>query len=241
MIDPAIIAAFVLGISGSLHCVGMCGPLVLALPAGKTARTTALGRVLYHIGRVSVYAMLGSVAGIIGGTAYFFQVQSVFSIVGGIAIIILAFGSEALGSRFGIFRMAGVLHARIRSIFGVPSKHKSLFSMFGAGIGNGFLPCGLIFASLAGAAVMQSPVRGALFMAAFGIGTIPVMLGISLISGLRSPRLRPFFRIFTPVGAVIAGCVMIFRGLTMAFPPDVHPNDADRHCSGIRLTINAPQ
>lgn len=238
--EVALAAAVTLGVSGSLHCLGMCGPLVAAMPARPKFAAAAGGRLAYHTGRIGVYSLLGTVAGLIGGTAEFFNAMGALSVLCGVVVIGFAFGADALANRFRLFAPLGMLHTAVRRLFAAVSGRKSFVAQAGAGIANGFLPCGLTFAAMAGAGAMRSPGEGALFMAAFGAGTLPAMLGISLISAVRLPRLRPFSRVLAPVGACIAGGLLIVRGVT-AFAAADTPRHDSTHCAGEKIGIIAPR
>ena len=102
--------AFLIGFAGSLHCIGMCGPIAIALPIGETSRIRLLlGRVLYNVGRILTYGLLGLGAGLIGQTVHVSGYQQIVSIVLG-SLILLA---VILPSRFGALLTGAKLHAKM--------------------------------------------------------------------------------------------------------------------------------
>ena len=209
---------FVIGILGSLHCIGMCGPLALALPsAGQDRADYAMGRVLYNIGRVLTYAAMGIVFGLIGKTFALAGLQRGVSIAAGLFILAAALGWHRLTSpSFGFLR-------------GAWSKliaQRSRTALFAIGLLNGLLPCGLVYVALAGAAATGSAAGGAVFMLAFGAGTIPAMLAVSLSGKLVHVGLRQKFHRMVPVTLGVLSVLFILRGMSLGIPyvsPDLSP------------------
>ncbi len=211
--------AFLIGFAGSLHCIGMCGPIAIALPLGQTSRMRLVtGRVLYNVGRILTYSILGLGAGLIGQTVHVSGYQQVVSIVLG-SLILLA---VILPSKFGAYLTGAKLHARMfeplkrfwAKLFG----RNSMKSLFVVGLLNGFLPCGLVYVALAGAVSTGAPLAGASYMAVFGIGTFPVMLAMSLVGRLLGAGFKTRLRRLIPVGAVILGLLFIMRGMSLGIP-----------------------
>ena len=160
--------ALLLGLVGSLHCAGMCGPLALALPTTGNARATfVLGRVAYNVGRILTYCLLGAAFGLIGQTLAFAGFQRWVSIAAGLAILLglLVFSRSTVSLPVA----RGVTW--IKSGLGALLRRRSLASVFSLGVLNGLLPCGLVYAACAGAVATGDLLSGVEYMAAFGFGT----------------------------------------------------------------------
>ena len=140
--------AFLLRLVGSLHCAGMCGPLVLALPmTGGSGASGPWGRVVYHIGRISTYALLGAVFGLLGETLGLAGLQRWVSLGAGAAILIGLVASSRLALKAPAFQAVGCLKSAFSSLL-----HRRTFaSLLLLGGINGLLPCGLVYAACAGA------------------------------------------------------------------------------------------
>jgi len=219
-------SALIIGLAGSLHCIGMCGPIAVALPVGQTSRLRhVVGRVVYNSGRILTYAVLGLGAGLIGRTVRVSGYQQMVSIALGVLILM----AVILPSRYGALLTGAKLHARLfeplKLLWGRLFGHGSIGALFLVGLLNGFLPCGLVYVALAGAITTGGPVQGALYMVVFGLGTFPVMLAVSLMAGLLSAGFRTKLRRLIPVGAVVLAMLFVLRGMSLGIPylsPQIH-------------------
>jgi len=210
-----LLTGLLLGFLGSFHCIGMCGPLVLALPAGTKFY---FRRVLHNFGRVITYGTFGLIFGLIGSRLYLAGLQQAVSIIMGVTIIILITLPQSYKSKFfsftGINKLLITLKKNLSSLY----KSNSFFSVLGIGILNGFLPCGFVYIALTGALVVGNPQGSALFMIMFGLGTIPVMLAVSIAGKLITINLRDRFRKLIPVFSVLIALLFILRGLNLGIP-----------------------
>lgn len=209
-------SGFILGTLGGLHCAGMCGPLLLALPGagcGSPARFAA-GRLIYQAGRVATYGVLGMVFGLAGGTFRLAGVQEWVSILLGAALLAGLFVSP----RFLELPWIVGWVTRLRGVMAGFLRRRSWTALGTLGALNGLLPCGLVYAACAGAAAAGGWVAGGLFMLAFGAGTLPVTLGISLSGRVLPASLRLRLRHAVPVGVALMGCLLILRGLALGVP-----------------------
>jgi len=180
--------AMIAGLAGSLHCLGMCGGFACALGCDARGRVATVQRhLLYNLGRVVSYCFVGAFVGELGvrliGTgelrAPALVAQRLLAI--GSGALIVFFGLQL----FGLFRVprgrfghAADLFARsLRALLAAPGRAAPL----AAGVLNGFLPCPLVYAFVAQAAACGSAVRGLLTMAAFGLGTFPMMAGVGIL------------------------------------------------------------
>lgn len=208
-----LLTAFLLGITGSLHCVGMCGPLIMALPVDTKKRLPFLGKMgIYHAGRVGVYVVLGLILGLAGKGFSMAGMQQGLSIASGIFLLTLVFmGLRAPTGKTGnwLYQLRSKLTGFIRK--------KGNWALFAAGTGNGLLPCGLVYAALAGAIAQGEILDGAMFMFLFGVGTIPALLFIPLIKNMFG-GLQHYGKKLITVSAVIIAGLLIMRGLNLGIP-----------------------
>ncbi len=205
---------FSLGLAGSVHCMGMCGALQLALPVSQEGGLRSGFRVLwYQLGRIFVYALLGVAVGVMGKGASWIGVQQFLSVVGGGLLVGGAFFPmwlERSAVRLPVLRrLFPWVQRRMRMLLYAPG----LASVFALGALNGLLPCGLVYAALAGAITTAEGVQGGLFMAAFGLGTTPLFLllvgspsALPTVWRRRLQRVQPFVLAFV-------GLWLIWRGL----------------------------
>ena len=221
--------ALVLGLVGSLHCAGMCGPLALALPpAGATTPAYVTGRIAYNLGRIVTYCALGLLFGLVGATLWLAGLQRWVSIALGVALLLGLFTSRKLVA----WRMVISFVDRLKSPMAALLRRRSFSSLAVLGLLNGLLPCGLVYAAGAGAAATGGILAGAQYMAAFGVGTIPMMLPISLSGKLVPLSLRLQFRKAIPVCVFLLATLLILRGMSLGIPylsPDLSPPPASCH------------
>ncbi len=229
-----IIPAFVMGLAGSLHCVGMCGPIAMALPLqGRSSREKLTGGLLYNAGRITTYTSFGLVAGWLGAGLRWFEWQQRISLILGITILLFMIVPaiipvHRLQSAIQT-RMSGIRQTLARVLFrGTPT------AMFATGMLNGLLPCGLVYMALAGSAISGDPLQGAAFMALFGIGTTPVMLATVRMGSLLHRQMRQKLRKMYPALLIIMAILLIFRGLDLGIPylsPSLRISDTQAvHC-----------
>lgn len=206
---------FTLGLLGSFHCIGMCGPIALAIPGeNRSTGSMFFKGLLYNFGRILTYAFIGFVFGILGLGATIAGYQNILSIVLGSLIIVFAlFPHLKLPGQAKAFYadFSGRLTKHISTLY----KSNSRFSSFFIGLLNGFLPCGFVVTALAAALITSTTFHSALYMALFGLGTLPVMLLMNMAPGFISPKLRSRLRPFSAYFAIIIGLLLIWRGYSM--------------------------
>ncbi len=212
------ITAFILGALGSVHCVGMCGPIALSLPVvnkGNNSKFTSV--LLYNMGRVVTYAAFGILFGTIGKTFALFGFQQWLSIsLGGLIIIFLV-----LPKKSKVFQKTNIfIHFfyKIRTGLGKLFKKRNYKSVFFIGLLNGLLPCGLVYMAVAGAIATASILNSALFMAFFGLGTFPMMLSVSFFGSFINVNARQKIRAAYPYLMFLMACLLIIRGLGLGIP-----------------------
>jgi len=212
------VTAILLGLLGSLHCVGMCGPIALALPvAGRSGIMKFVSILLYNLGRAFTYALFGALFGLLGSGFVMFGLQQILSVTVGIIILaVIIFPRIFKGFNFneGPFSMLG----RVRNKFAQLFTKRSLMALFAIGILNGLLPCGLVYIAIAGATASGDVFKGAMFMALFGMGTMPAMLTVSWFRDYLSKNFRQAVNKSMPYLISIMAILMIVRGLNLGIP-----------------------
>ncbi len=219
--------AFMLGLVGSFHCAGMCGPLAMALPHSQ-CRGFVSGRMAYNTGRIVTYCMLGLVFGLVGKSFSLVGLQRGLSIVLGVVLILSVLAPRKLTASVPIAHGVNWLKQQMASSL----RSGSFSSLTVLGLLNGLLPCGLVYVACAAATISGNILGTAQYMAMFGLGTMPMMLGISL-SGKVIPasfRLRMLRAI--PIAVFCLGTLLILRGMSLGIPyisPDLTGNSSCCH------------
>lgn len=170
--------AFIFGLAGSLHCVGMCSPLIIAVTgSGKN-----VGRkLLYNGGRVMVYAVYGAMVAAIGTAFHWTAYQNELSLLAG--LVILTFALAGLTTiRIPLVTPAILrLSSYLKSRFSLFLQRRNNLALLTMGALNGMLPCGLTYLALTYCMALIGPVEGAMFMMSFGLGTMGVMFGFTAL------------------------------------------------------------
>lgn len=212
-----LFSAFLFGFLGSFHCAGMCGPIALALPVDHSSKTSMLaGRLVYNAGRILTYSLMGLAAGLIGHSFALAGFQRSLSISSGVIIILIAVAS-LLHTKINFLNKFVVgLTGAIKSRFKIYFSKKSWSTLFMIGTVNGLLPCGFVYLALA-AAIGTGNVFGSIgYMALFGLGTLPMMLLISVSGNFFGLKLNRFINKATPYVAMAVAVMLIVRGINMA-------------------------
>lgn len=216
--------AFTLGLVGSLHCVQMCGPIVLAysLPMVPHRRGQQMAAHLsYNMGRTATYTALGATAGLAGRAMGLLGklagAEHIMTIAAGILMILaglLMSGWVPRGPFAGVFAFRPA--SAISKAVGGLMKSPTIGSKFSMGLLLGFLPCGLIYAALIKAAETASPLAGALTMFAFGIGTVGALVVLGFFSSTFSPWLRRYSNQLAAVGVTLIGVYLLYHGIKVS-------------------------
>ncbi len=207
--------AFMLGLAGSAHCAGMCGPIALALPTGgRRGLALVPNRVAYNLGRVTTYCLMGVVFGLIGRSLALAGVQRWVSIGLGVAILIGLFVARARALAIGI----AVPVAWLKSALGRLLHQQTLVSQYSLGMLNGLLPCGLVYIACVGAAATGGLLSGVEYMLAFGLGTAPMMLALGLAGQALPLGFRLRLQKLIPVCLALVAVLLILRGLALGIP-----------------------
>ena len=213
--NSALIIGLVLGLSSSLHCIGMCGPIAMVLPLkDRSVFTVFIGVLQYNIGRVFVYGLLGSVIGAIGFTASLFGALQIVSIMTGIAMIIFAWQKRLFSGFTAWNSFNGFLSKGIGNIMGSDSQFKLLL----LGSVNGLLPCGMVFIALMNAVTGGSPLNGASAMVAFGLGTMPAMMIVGIAANKINRSFQQRINAYIPYALTLVGLIVCLRGMNLNIP-----------------------
>ena len=214
-----LISALVLGLMGSFHCAGMCGPIAIALPLhGNTISQKIFGGTLYNIGRTITYGIMGAIFGLLGQGVEMIGFQQKISVIMGVLMIVSVLFPALFKNQYHMdkswFSLVGKLKKSIGKMFSI----RSFSSLFFIGLLNGLLPCGLVYMAIAGAIGTGEVLLGSLYMVLFGLGTIPMMLSISLAGNVMSLAIRNKINKLIPVLVIVVGIFFILRGLSLGIP-----------------------
>ena len=217
--------AFVLGLLGSFHCLGMCGPIAFVLPVDKSSRSkTFYGTFLYHFGRLLSYGLIGFLFGLLGKGLYLAGFQQRLSILVGAVMILLVLIPTAQLNRFSVSRPLYRLIGKVKEKLGLYLKKTSLKALFSIGFFNGFLPCGLVYMALLGSVSTGDAFMGSLYMILFGLGTVPLMTAAIYLGNFLKISARKRIQKAIPIFVVIIGLLFILRGMGLGIPY-VSPSD----------------
>lgn len=212
---------FALGLFSSLHCVTMCGPIVLSysLPLGsRKFSDQAFAHVFYNFGRILTYSLLGAIAGLFGGTVGFIGqlagYENVAAIVAGVLMVAAGLIMLDLFPSKRLQKFNPLLYtSRFLKPLGGRFSSSSIGSKFSLGLMLGFLPCGLIYAALLKSMATGTVIAGALTMMAFGLGTAASLLAIGIFSTAFSFRLSRWGSRLAAVSVLLLGLFMVSRGV----------------------------
>ena len=211
-----ILAGLAFGALGSVHCVGMCGPLALSLPgADRLPGRFLVERLLYNGGRVITYAVLGGLVGLVGRVVSLAGFQQVLSVGIGTAMVLVAIVPWVSRQVRRLEQAPSAFLRRVTAPIGTLYRSGGPAAMLLIGLLNGLLPCGFVYAALATAVTAGDPLASMTFMAAFGMGTGPAMLGVSLLGRLASTAWRTRLQRWMPAGLAAVGLLLIVRGLAL--------------------------
>ncbi len=234
MTIAVILAALLLGFLGSFHCIGMCGPIALTLPVQHLEGFKKFtGIVIYNFGRVSTYAILGLLFGIIGMSFNFFGWQQLLSIILGSILVVFFIGSffqkRLFNNQFIQKHWNKYIIRWLTPLF----HKKNMGNLFLIGLLNGLLPCGLVYMAVAGALATGNILYSSLFMAAFGLGTLPAMVTMSFAGSFISLSMRNTIKKSVPYIVGVMGILLILRGMNLDIPyisPALGATRTVEHC-----------
>ena len=210
--------AISLGFLGSFHCIGMCGPIALAIPVkNKSFWSLVFASSIYNMGRVVTYSILGFFFGLIGKGFAIAGWQNILSVSLGCLLLGFVFYPQLKFKRLNAaldFLFLDKIKNILRKLFAQPA----YFTLFSIGLLNGLLPCGLVYLGIAGSMSTSDPFQGSMFMAAFGLGTLPAMLAVSFARNFIGIRFREKIRQSIPVMVGLMAVLLILRGMNLGIP-----------------------
>lgn len=207
---------FVAGLLGSSHCLGMCGGFALTVGLQQRKLTqTGLAQLSYSVGRIFTYTVLGAICGFVGnrvstGTVQWINTSAVLCLIAGLFLIYQGLGAAGIRLWGGAESSTqGCLTGSFLKSFLQSPDYSRVFL---AGMLNGFLPCGLLYGFLALAAASQDLIGGALIMATFGLGTVPLMVSAGFGGRLLSLVARRRLLKVAAWSVVVTGALTTIRG-----------------------------
>jgi sulfite exporter TauE/SafE len=197
----------------------MCGPIAIALPLhGNTVPQKIFGGTLYNVGRTITYGIMGAIFGLLGQGIQMIGFQQKISVIMGSIMIISVLFPTLFKNQYrmdkSLFSFVGRLKKKIGEMFSI----RSFSSLFFIGMLNGLLPCGLVYMAIAGAIGTGNAAEGTIYMILFGLGTIPMLLTISLAGNVMSLAIRRKINKLIPVLVVVVGLLFVLRGLSLGIP-----------------------
>ena len=212
------LVAFSLGLVGSLHCIGMCGPLALAIPSKAGTRWKfILERIVINLGKACTYAIMGAALGLIGKNLLMGVQQNISILLG--AFILFSFAIPfSFKSKLQKYSPLEFVYTFVKLKFSLFLTKRGMFALFILGMLNGLLPCGLVYTALLGATAVADLWQSALFMLMFGVGTAPALITVSLAGKLLSIKFRSLFSKAIPVFSIVLAVILILRGMNLGIP-----------------------
>lgn len=221
-----------IGLMSSFHCVGMCGPIALAMPVIRTNTFSIItSRLLYHTGRILSYIAIGLLLGLLGNVVLLGGFQQTISIISGIFLLLFIIPYLQLEQKLS--RLGTSFFNKIKK----PAKYLFTQKNYGAililGMLNGFMPCGMVYVAAAGALAAGGLINSVYFMLFFGLGTIPALYALTAGAHLLSLPIRKRMRQLIPVWIGIVALLLILRGLNLGIPylsPQLSKPTTSTHC-----------
>lgn len=212
-------SAFILGLLGSLHCVGMCGPIAFMLPVDRSNSFKKASQIsIYHIGRLLAYSLIGLVFGLVGKSLYIFGIQQQLSIIIGILMILIVLIPYKTFAKYNLSKPLHKVISKVKSNLGQALKKKTADTFLTIGFLNGFLPCGLVYMAVFGAVATGNLLQGSFYMVLFGIGTIPLMTSAIYLGKFLNQTIKQRIQKAIPVFVIVIGALFILRGLGLDIP-----------------------
>lgn len=196
MLELTYLSAFLVGLLGGGHCIGMCGGIVGAVTLSLPGQRPKIPYLLaYNGGRIASYVLAGVLAGLLGASSFFLDhllpVEKLLYALASLMLVML--GLYLAGWWQGVLvleRVGGVLWKRLQPFSSRLLPLRSVSQTFALGALMGWLPCGLVYSVLVAALATGSAVQGGLLMLSFGLGTLPTLLTM----GLAAVRLKTFLQ-----------------------------------------------
>jgi sulfite exporter TauE/SafE len=216
-IEQILGIGFLMGILGSAHCIGMCGPLVMSLPISQNNQNLKwVSFLLYLVGKTLSYSVLGILVGIFGKQLFFLVAQQQISIIMGMMMLLYVLWVFYLQKKLHFNKRIVLFQQPILKALGGLFKSKSIFATLLIGFLNGLLPCGMVYLALGSAIATGSITGGGLFMMFFGLGTMPALMLVGL--GGQIFGFKYVLQKWMPYMIATMGMVLILRGMNLGIP-----------------------
>jgi sulfite exporter TauE/SafE len=210
-----VLAALIMGFAGSLHCIGMCGPLVMAVHTAQGNQNWWYKKFIYHAGRLIVYGLLGLIVGAVGQSFVAVGFQQWVAIAAGVLMMLfLAWPAGMRTVKKGPFRFIGMIKTRFASLI----QRRNAGTHFLLGALNGLLPCGLVYVALAASLALANAANGMLFMMVFGLATTPALIVAGAALQWLGSKLRVRSYRFVQFAMVLISFIVILRGANLGIP-----------------------
>lgn len=224
------LTALILGFTGSLHCLGMCSPLAAMVTTQSS--NGMMRRIIYNLGRILTYSIAGFIVAAIGFALIFFKLQNILTILLGVVLLVAGLSGISRLQIPVVTSAVAKLSTTIKNYFSVFIQRKSYGAIFLLGALNGLLPCGLSLIALSFCLAFNKPMEGFYFMAVFGLGTLPVMLGATSIFQWLVKRFNMNFSKVSMAMLILSGVLLIGRVFI-----DHKMHTADPHASVIDIVL----
>lgn len=213
-----LLTGFLLGLTSNLHCIGMCGPIAMAIPVNRNSNWSILGGIFqYNTGRILTYSILGAFVGSIGITVQTFGILQWISIASGIFLILFAWRKWFSFKWMANFPSSGLRNITGKGMSKVLASDSSL-KLTMLGMLNGLLPCGMVYVALMNALLAGNPVSSAYTMIVFGIGTLPAMIAVGFAANRIGIEMRQRLNKVVPYLLTIVGLLVVLRGMNLDIP-----------------------
>lgn len=213
--------ALTLGFVGSLHCIGMCGPLAL-LACQREDQSMSKSNFFYNIGRISTYTLLGGIFGVLGTFLFVLQFQKWIAIAIGIIMVLSIFSSMNIDGLINKIPLIKLYHHRIQKIISSYIQKAKSYSPYVLGMLNGLVPCGLVYLAIAGSIASPHWTDSMLFMFFFGIGTLPAMMGLVAGFQILDFKKKIVIKKLLPVVTMFFGAFLVYRGIMVEMPMELN-------------------
>lgn len=212
-----LLSGLIMGLLGSLHCIGMCGPIALSLPMRDESKVSFFtSRLLYNLGRVLTYMILGIIFGYLGQGLRIISSQQIIAIVFGVILLLFFITPAKYKQLMSNFPPIAKIKNIYTNFFGRVLRYSGNTGMFVIGVVNGFIPCGFVYLAIAAAVAFGSVTEAVIFMGFFGLGTIPSLFVVSSLPQLLKNKFN--YRKLVPVFSVILAILFILRGMDLGIP-----------------------
>ena len=217
MIETTLLGAIILGLMGASHCISMCGGIIGSLSLATDQNQSKWSRIVsYQFGRITSYALFGLIAGILGQQASQLSTFPILKYISAILLLLMGLYVSRVWMLLTVFEKAGkLLWNKISPLSKKLLPVTSIKQAILLGALWGWLPCGLVYTSLGYAVTTANPIDSALFMLAFGVGTLPA----TLVAGAASLTLKEWLnkkpiRMLSALVFIGLGSYMLFELLT---------------------------